>query len=341
MYARWWLLAGEMLVGLGVMSCAAAAQTCPRPPTISAERWPGEAEWKAIQNAGLRYGKIRIKVDNVFDLAKPGEKVWYTRAADFLHIRTRDWVVRQLLVIQPGQPVEARQVYEAIRRLRRQKFIRAANIRPVSCAHGAVEVLVVARDAWTLKPEASFGRAGKANRWGFKLEDADFLGTGRTVAIGHKKGLKRSENVLEFLTPTLANSNWTMAAYYKDLSDGRLESLALAKPFLLDTTPWAADVSVLDQRLDLYFYDRGARVWALPQHEQRFQASWQKLWSWDGTTAVRAGIAMDYERYRYGMPIMLNPGRLPPPLPEPRTLAGIGPVLDLHQDRYADFTNIR
>lgn len=328
-------------LALGAEAAAAvAAAGCPAPVPI-APRWPGQAQWLAIQRAGFRYGPIRIEVGNVYDLARPGENVWYTRGADFLHIRTREWVVDHLLLIRPGQPVRARQVYEAIRHLRGQSFLRGADIQPASCARGRVAVLVDVRDAWTLKVDTRFARAGNANEWRFKLEDSNFFGTGRTLAVGRQKTIERSMNVLEYLDPALAQSDWTLAAYYEQLSDGRFESLALAKPFLLDTTPWSADISALKQHLDLGFYNHGVEAWLMPQHEQRLQAAWQGLLGFDGETALRAGFVLDYERYRYGPPVLVSPGELPPPVPYPRTLAGLGPIASLHQDRFANFTNIR
>ena len=341
MYARRLLFLAGVLATPGIASGAAAAIACPRPVQALHERWPGEAEWLAIQRAGLRYGVIHVEVDNVYDLANPRESVWYTRAADFLHVRTRGRVVRHLLLITQGQPVGAQQVYEAIRHLRSQTFIRGADITPIDCGNGTVDVRVDVRDAWTLKIDTRFARAGNANQWRFKLEDSNFLGTGRTLAIGRQKTLERSMNVLEYLDPTLANTDWTMAAYYEDLSDGKFESLAFSKPFLLDTTPWGADVAAINQRLNLGFYNRGVQAWYMPQRERLFQADWQKLLAFDGETALRAGVAMDYEHYTYGPPVPVNAGVLPPPAAYPRTLAGIGPVLSVHQDHYASFENLR
>jgi hypothetical protein len=338
MFARTiWVVAGSICVGMALN----AAAMCPPPAGIANPRWPGQAEWLAIQRAGLRYGAIHVEVDNIYDLANSREDVWYTRTADFLHIRTRDWVVRHLLLIAPGQPVNAQQVYEAIRHLREQTFPRGADITPVTCKNGKANVRVDVRDAWTLKIDTRFARAGNANQWRFKLEDSNFLGTGRTLAIGRQKTLERSMNVLEYLDPTLANSDWTLAAYYENLSDGKYESLALSKPFLLDTTPWSADVTALDQRLNLGFYNRGVQAWYLPQHERMFRADWQALLGFNGETALRAGVATDYEHYTYGPPVPVSPAVLPTPAAYPRTLAGVGPVVSLHQDRYAGFRNLR
>lgn len=247
-------------LALNALAMATTLPGCPAPSRLDKSRWTGEAQWQAIQQAGLHYGRFDIHVHNVYDLRKDHEDAWYTRAADFLHIRTRTWVVRQLLLVKPGEVANAQQVYEAIRRLRRQGFFRGADITATSCSNGLVNARVDVRDAWTLKMDTSFGRSGNTNHWRFRLIDANFLGTGRTLVVGHVKTIERSMNVLEYRAPTFLNTDWTLDATYEQLSDGRVESLNLARPFLLNTTPWSASLSVLDQRLHLDFYNHGARM---------------------------------------------------------------------------------
>lgn len=340
MLTRGTLVLAGLVASLGVACRVEAATSCPPPTPVANARWAGEAEWLAIQRAGLRYGAIRVQVDNVYDLADPREREWYTRAVDFLHIRTRKWVIDHLLVIRSGEPADARQIYEATRRLRTQAFLRAADIVPSACTDRTVDVMVHVRDAWTLNPDLRYARAGGATQWRFELDDDNFLGTGTKLKIGHQQTLDRSFNELEFEAPTLGHTDWSAIADYQNLSDGKLGSLTLTKPFVLDTTPWASSLTLLDQRLDLGFYDDGVEAWRLPQRERLFQGNWQALLRFDGDTAIRGGVAVDYERYSYGAPIAVNPQVLPPPAARARTLAGIGPLVSLHQDRYASFENL-
>ncbi|MDR3389372.1 MAG: hypothetical protein P4L92_20195 [Rudaea sp.] len=340
-YLRAMVACAGLLIGLTAVAADPGDATCPGPTPSGNERWSGETQWLSYEHAGMRYGAIHIQIDEVYDLAQPGEDVWYTRLADTLRIPTRQRVIRQLLLIQTDQPVQALQVYEAIRRLRQQLFLRDADIRPDGCAHGVVNVWVDARDAWTLKLDVEFARAGNANQFRFYLQDADFLGSGQLLSIGHEKTLERSENVLEYSSPSLAGSDGSLSANYAVLSDGHSESLDIARPFLLDTTPWAADVSVLDQSLHLNYYNEGAQAWYLPQSQQQLTASWQGLLDISGDTVLRAGLGVNDAKYSYAAPVPVTPVLLPPPGVEPRTLVGIGPIFSLHQDRYATFTNLQ
>jgi hypothetical protein len=327
-------------VGLLALSTGASA-ACPEPAPETRSRWAGQAQWQAIERAGLRFGKIEVQVTNVYDPDQPGQDVWYARAADYLHIPTRPWVIRQLLLIAPGEQVTAKRVYQATRRLRRQVYLRSADIVPVACSDGTVTTRVKVRDAWTLRLDARFSHAGGANQFRFNIKDTDVLGSGRSIGIGHQKTLERSEDYVEFASPTLAGTPWALAAQYARLSDGRRAMLSVTRPFQLDTTPWSSSFQLLDQKLDLNFYARGDRAWQLPARESTYKAQWQHRIYASGDTVFRLGLAARRARYSYAAPRLITPGLLPPPQANERTLVGVGPSFNLHQDRYASFTNIQ
>lgn len=323
--------------------CFGARAECPEPEPASDSRarWTGQAQWLAIERAGLRFGKIDVHVSNVFDTDQPGQDAWYARAANHLHIPTRQWVIRQLLLIAPGEQVTAKRVYQATRRLRQQVYLRSADIVPVACSDGTVTTRIQVRDAWTLRLDARFSHAGNANQFRFNVQDTDVLGTGRSIGIGHQKTLERSEDYVEFASPTLAGTTWALAAQYARLSDGRRAMLSVERPFRLDTTPWSSSFRLLDQKLDLNFYERGEQVWQLPARENTYTGQWQHLVYTSGDTVFRLGLAARHARFSYAAPRPVKPAFLPPPLANDRTLAGIGPSLNVHQDRYASFTNIQ
>lgn len=328
------------LIGLLAL-CTGARAECPVPESETRTRWTGEAQWQTIERAGLRFGEISVEVSNVYDLGQPRQDAWYARTANHLHITTRPWVIRQLLLIAPGEPVTAKRVYQATRRLRQQVYLRSADIVPVACSDGTVTTRVQVSDAWTLRLNARFSHAGDASQFRFNIEDTDVLGSGRRIGIGHQKTLERSEDYVGFASPSLAGTSWELATQYARLSDGRRVMLSMARPFRLNTTPWSSSVNVLDQQLDLNFYNRGERAWRLPAHERNVELQWQRLMVGSGDTVFRLGLAARRAQYSYAAPLLVQTGLLPPPSADDRTLAGVGPSFNLHQDRYASFSNIQ
>lgn len=63
------------------------------------------------------------------------------RAANAIHIETKERVIRQQLLFRSGD----------------------ASVRPIAWHDGRVDIAVTTRDVWTLNPGVSFGRRGGAN----------------------------------------------------------------------------------------------------------------------------------------------------------------------------------
>ncbi|MGH9435452.1 MAG: hypothetical protein ACRD06_05580, partial [Terriglobia bacterium] len=179
------------------VAARAFAPSCPAPQALhGAGRWHGQARWQALARAGYRIGKITIEVKNVFAPGEPDYKRWYARAANTIHIKTRPGVIRSLLLFKRGEPVNSQVIYETLRRLRAQSFVRAATIMPTGCTgKRTVAVMVRVKDAWTLKLDLRFAHIGGSSIFNFKVEEADFLGFGKTVAIGHESNPQRNGDI--------------------------------------------------------------------------------------------------------------------------------------------------
>ena len=173
----------------------ARADDCPLPPAGAMQRWQGEAAWTTLADQGYHIGKIHILVDNVFDLDNPEEDTWYGQTADALHVETHPGVIRGQLLFKSGDAVDPRLVYESVRLLRSLSFLRYADISPESCQGQTVDVTAHVKDAWTLKFDLNFTHVGGQSNLGASFKDVDFLGTGKTLALGHKSDQQRSTKI--------------------------------------------------------------------------------------------------------------------------------------------------
>ena len=132
---------------------------------------------------GAIIGEIVIRNENIFDTADPKEDNWLFRLANKLHVKTRPWVIRGQLLFRTGDRYDRRLLEESERILRSSSYHYDAWIRPIAFHDGSVDVEVVTRDVWTLKPGFSFGRSGGANSISIKIEDSNFLGWGVGLGI--------------------------------------------------------------------------------------------------------------------------------------------------------------
>lgn len=314
--------------------------SCPAPEGKRAELWHGEHVWRALQRHGYVIGQVDIVVDDVFDLNNPKEDTWYGRAADALHIKTHAKAVQEQLLIAPGQHVDARRIYESERKLRALSYLRFADIVPVNCTGSTVDVAAHVKDAWSLKFDLSFNHVGGQSSVGASFEDVNFLGTGKTLMVGHQSTVQRSSNQVSYQDPALLGSHWTLAATYAHLSDGFTRSVDVGQPFYEDQAPWSLFIHYLDQQQNLNFYQDAVVAWRAADITQKTELDWTHLLYWDGAAGMRAGFAYIDEDIRYGALQQFPPEALVRPTVIPRRFSGAGGTYEYYEDNYGTFTNM-
>ncbi|HLK71277.1 MAG TPA: BamA/TamA family outer membrane protein, partial [Steroidobacteraceae bacterium] len=77
----------------------------------------------------------------------------------------------------------------------------------------------------------NFSRAGGANSFGFQVSDANFLGTGKYVEVGHSQNVDRSSIYFQWADPNILGGHWTDAVNYQQNSDGTAWGIGVAYPF--------------------------------------------------------------------------------------------------------------
>ncbi|HEX4300057.1 MAG TPA: hypothetical protein VH327_04235 [Gammaproteobacteria bacterium] len=319
---------------------AAELGRCPAPDTTRPEQWHGQHIWTALQKAGYTIERVDIQVDGVFDLADPKENTWYARTADALHINTHQKAVREQLLIEPGQKVDARRIYESERRLRALSYLRFADLVPLACSGDTVVVQAHVADAWSLKLDVNFAHVGGQSNLGASFEDVNFLGTGKTLMVGHKSDVQRISNQVSYQDPALLGSRWTLAATYAHLSDGFTRSVDLGQPFYEDQAPWSLFVHYLDQQQNLNFYQDSVVAWRAADITQKSELDWMRLLYWDGAAGMRAGVSYIDEDIRYGALQQFPPEALVRPVLTPRRFSGPAGTYEYYQDNYGTFTNL-
>lgn len=323
------------LVCLGFTSLriAVASTAEPTTDTAAAEPLPGDAE---LESSGAVFGEIRIDNRNIFDKADPKDNKALFRLADKLHIKTRQSVIRRQLLFRSGDPYSRHAIDESARILRTDRYFYDASIVPVRYHDGQVDVLVTTRDVWTLDPGFDFARSGGTNSTGVTLQELNLLGTGSTVAIGHKSSVDRSQSSIGF-SNTHAFGTWTSVTLnYAELSDGSLRQAILDSPFYSLDTHYAGGVLAQDDDQVDYLYDRGRVVDEFHDHSEFAQA--YAGWSaglkngWVG----RWSVGMTYDERRFD-PVTAWTG--PSVLPEDRKFVYPWIRFDLLQDDFVKLEN--
>lgn len=223
---------------------------------------------KQLEAGHAHIGKIEIYVVPVFDLSVPGTNNWLFRLADKLHVPTRPAAIRAQLLFRSGDLYSRSILDETARNIRQNSnFLREPVIRPIAYHDGIVDIQVIIHDVWTLQPGVDFSRAGGVNSFGFQVSDANFLGTGKYVQIGHNEDVDRRSTYVNWADPNVDGTHWTDSAQYESNSDGTVWGVGVSHPFYSLETPNAIGLDAgndhnVVQRYRLgSFYDAYSNDW--------------------------------------------------------------------------------
>ena len=311
-----WLLAG-------LAPLAAAAD----------ERLPS---FRELQAAGAVIGEIRVDTQDIFDLSDPQENKLFYRAANRLHVTTRPWVIRRLLLFKTGDRVSTAVIDETERLIRGWGTIYEVSIRPIAYHDGIVDIEVRTRDTWTLSVNAHVSRSGGANTGGFGIKESNLAGTGTTLAIDRSKDVERSGSHIQIAHQHLFDGWTTLALDRSSYTDGYRSSFDFERPFYSLDTRWAAGVSAskFEQTDSLY---RNGEVIGKYRHTGRgaeAYAGWSpgRIGNW--TQRITTGLSYSDNAY------VPDPAQPPPvAIPPDRTLAGPYLRHEVIQDDYVQVVN--
>jgi len=269
-------------------------------PALADEPVPGSADCSRI-------GTVRVDRLDVFDTDRPDEDNPAFRLVNFLHIQTRESVIRKRLLFKPGDAYDARLLEESERLLRSTGHLRSATVQAGACHDGVVDVEVLTQDVWTLKPGLSFGRQGGKNSTSLGLEESNLLGFGSRLGLVLQSGVDRDTRMLYYRDPQLNDARWALSTQYASNSDGKSQLHTLERPFYALDTRWAAGATLRrETRIDST-YEQG-RITGQYQTEEHFyklygglseglRNGWVTRWSagWtddfhDATPIVSAGL---------------------------------------------------
>jgi hypothetical protein len=327
-------LAGSWLRLFGVLVAA--------PLSGAGEPAQKPAGIQGLEGRPFTVAEIVIHLQPVFDLSKPAENNWLGRTANFLHLSTREKVIRRALLFEKGGRVRARNIYESERVLRALAFVKDASIHLEPLGDGQVRAHVWVRDAWTLAVDAGFEQVGGQRTMHFGIQDQNFLGFGKTVGFSVAKNHERTERQYSYRDPQFFGSRWQFNGDYQGFTDGYGRGMALDRPFFALATPWSCAFRAETRKSSLAVYDQGQALFQTPHwvNALRLSTAWSVKQEED--RAWRAGIAFTVDDHRYGpLPIPEPPlAGLPSGLPN-RRQRGPGLILSHRQDAYQSFRNIK
>lgn len=275
--------------------------------------------FEELEAARAVIGEIHIRPENIFDLGDPREDKALFRFANLLHIKTRPETIRRSLLFKKGEWLSVRRIQETERLLLSNRYLYSAEIRPVAYEGGVVDLEVVTRDTWSLKPDISLSREGGVTSGHFGIEESNLLGTGASVTLTRMRDVDHTGTQLEVRNQH-AFGAWTGVEYaFADLSTGKNHRFSISQPFYALDVRSAAGFSVGHASGIASVYRAGAVASEYRVVSDSLEAfgGWSPGLVNGWTQRFSGGVSHSDTRYT------LEPGSTPPPeLPEDVTLTG-------------------
>lgn len=202
-------------------------------------------------------GRItRVLIDNtsIFDAEDPeldGRLRWAYRAANALHVRTREAVLRRELLFRIGDCYDPFLLAESERLLRAYDFLTRAEVAGTRNADGDWQVSVNTQDDWSTRVDVRLRVDEGLQLEGISLNEENLIGTGQRLGAFFFEREVTREYGLSYFTPQLFGTRWDLAAAAGRTRPGTFVREEIAYPFVGEVSRWAGRQSF--QRNDRFF----------------------------------------------------------------------------------------
>lgn len=280
---------------------------------------------------------IVVERHDVFDTDTPGTTAWPYRAANLLHVLTKERFVRSQLLFKVGDPLTPELLEESARILREHGFLSPVEMR-VRPVPGGCEVVVETHDQWTTQVGLNYGVYGRRRYAGFALAEENLLGWGKRLVLDVDREEERRTVTFRYHDPLFLGRRLRLELERSNATDGSVDALALESPFFSLATPYAGLLEWERGRRKEWLYVRGEKA-VSGSVDTRHAVVWGGL-RLPGEGAIeRLRLGLFHEEVRYGAWAWQDGGRFDSP--EDRTMAGVLIGLERQPPRWAVLQGFR
>ncbi|MFI5234962.1 MAG: POTRA domain-containing protein, partial [Gemmatimonadales bacterium] len=222
----------------------------------------------AVDTGGTILHSVEVVRHNVFDSTQT--HAFYARLMNALHIITRDGVVRNEVLLKPGQPYNPRLAAETARNLRRLGIFEKVELDTIRTDSG-VALRVTTQDAWSTKPAANFKSTGGQISWAVALLEDNLLGTNTHLFSKYAVDPDRTTLGFALVKQRLIARRLSLLLNYQDLSDGRIFLSQFGLPYLSLSARAQAMLTVQSGDVRILEYQNGNTAAAADSVGRRYQ----------------------------------------------------------------------
>jgi hypothetical protein len=204
--------------------------------TLTLDVW---AQDRSVCEEG-RIASIEIQSLRVFGESENGVMSKFYDAANWLHVDTRESVIRRELLFREGDCYNHLHLSESERLLRQFVFIQSAGVEATRRSNGDYDVKVTTQDDWSLRivPRLELGSGPTVA--GVSLAEWNIAGTGKAAEFLFIGRPGREDIGGSFFDPQFVGSRWDLGLLAVRTEPGWVLRGTLGYPFVGLVGRWAA-----------------------------------------------------------------------------------------------------
>ncbi len=256
-------------------------------------------------------GKLAIERVNIFDTSKKDEDTPLFRLINRLHFLTKEEVIKRELLFKEGERLDDELLRESERNLRSLGIFKEVSIEKSWRYEEKQDVVVRTHDSWTTSILVGIGGINKMDLTLAGFEEKNLFGYGKYAVMRYNKSEERRYYTLSYSDPRLLGNFLDLEASYSKLSDGRLLTFSLTRPFYALGTEWSAGISISSQELDLPIYREGEKAYELHSKSKSLELFYGHLLSYENNVLSRIKAFYRYEDSSFSPDGTVSPENIP------------------------------
>jgi len=200
-------------------------------------------------------------------------KNFFLRAGNSLHIKTKNFAIKNLLLMRENQPLDSLLVKESARLVRSQRYVSELLLDAKLVSKDSVDLYIRVLDSWSSIPEIDL----TSNKSTFSLNEKNFYGLGHEFYNSYSKNFNGIHDGFStsYTIPNIKNTFVkTTLAYEIDFDQNFSKLFSIERPFYSTFTKWAGGVSLSQVYASEITFSPSQTILL-----QRFKSNFQDYWA--------------------------------------------------------------
>ena len=206
-----------------------------------------------LSNTGKIIRKINITTLDPFGYSSSDKEEVpnnnFEKFGNNLHIKTKNFTIRNLMLIKKNQLFDTLRARETERLIRKQRYVRSVVLLPIPIENSkdSVDIDIQVLDSWSFIPNGSISTSSS----NLELAERNFLGLGHEIETNFDSRFKDKAkgNDVRYTINNIRDSYINTSFYYNDdLENNTQKSLKIERPFYSQSTRFAGGIYLENRR---------------------------------------------------------------------------------------------